>query len=79
MDNFQTETQLEDRMDAFNEDTNERKIRSILKWYFRNEDEEVITKKTWLGELNLLNNFNAENIGHIWCVRPKLVKKKTMG
>ena len=78
MDNFQTETQLEDRMDAFSEDTKEQKIRSILKWYFRKEDEEVITKKTWLRELNLLTNFNADNIGHILSVRPKLVKKKTM-
>ena len=77
MDNFPIETKLEERMDVFSEDTKEQKIRSILKWYFRKRDEEVITKKTWLGELNLLTNFHANNIGHIVSLRPKLVMKKT--
>ena len=63
-------------MDVFTDDTKEQKIRGILKWCFRKEDAEVITKKTWFGELYLLTNFHANNIGHIVSVRPKLVKKK---
>ena len=64
-------------MDVFTDDTKEQKIKVILKRYFRKEDEEVITKKIWLVELDLLTNFHADNIRHIVSVRPKLVMKKT--
>ena len=64
-------------MHVLTDDTKEQKIKGILKRYFRKEDEEVITKKIWLVELDLLTNFHADNIGHIVSVRPKLVMKKT--
>ena len=41
------------------------------------EEEEVIDKKAWFDELDLLTRFNANNVGQIVTVRPRLVKKQT--